>query len=172
VSAAFERSGNSQIRGMEALRVEQCIFEGDKGIKELFKFVQSNAGSYEAYDMEKAILAKVLKIGLAAMRCYFAERGTGDVGTELELEDGTILRRESGLQGRDYFSVFGKVKIPRSCYRTEGHIGVMPLDAQANLPELLLLSSAGVDGPIEPTRHLWGSPSIFRKAIRAKGEYK
>jgi hypothetical protein len=120
---------------MEALRVEQCIFEGDKGIKELFEFIQSNAGSYEAYDMEKAILAKVLKIGLAAMRCYFAERGTGDVGTELELEDGTILRRESGLRGRDYFSVFGKVKIPRSCYRTEGHIGVMPLDAQANLPE-------------------------------------
>jgi len=39
----------------------------------------------------------------------------------------------TGITGR--LSVFGKLKVPRTCYRTEGMKGVMPLDAQANLPE-------------------------------------
>jgi len=45
------------------------------------------------------------------------------------------LKKAPGLYGRDYFSVFGKVKVPRTCYRAEGESGVMPLDAAADLPE-------------------------------------
>jgi hypothetical protein len=120
---------------MEAFSVEESILEGDKGIKELFEFVRNNAVKLEAYDIEGAIFSKVMKIGLAAMKCYFAEKGTGDEGAELKLEDGMVLKRESGLRGRDYFSIFGKLKVPRTCYRTEDQAGIMPLDAQANLPE-------------------------------------
>jgi hypothetical protein len=119
---------------MEALSVEQSILEGNRGIKELFEYVQNKASGLEAYDMEVAIFSRVLKIGLSAMKCYFAERGTGDIGAELVLEDGKVLRRESGLRGRDYFSVFGKIKVPRTCYRAEGQVGIMPLDAQVNFP--------------------------------------
>jgi len=45
------------------------------------------------------------------------------------------MQREKRLLGRDYFSVFGKLKVPRTCYRVEGLDGLMPLDAQANLPK-------------------------------------
>jgi hypothetical protein len=85
--------------------------------------------------MERAIFARVMQIGLAAMKCYFAEKGTGDIGAELQLENGKILKKETRLYGRNYFSVFSKIKVPRTCYRFKGEKGVMPLDAQANLPK-------------------------------------
>ncbi|MFH1941339.1 MAG: hypothetical protein ABIL68_04485, partial [bacterium] len=46
-----------------------------------------NAADLEAYRMEQTIFFKVMQIGLAGMKCYFAEKGTGDVGKELTLED-------------------------------------------------------------------------------------
>lgn len=121
---------------MQAFSVEQSILEGDKGVKELFEFVRNNAVPLEVYEMEKSIFIKLMKIGLAAMKCYFAEKGTGDEGSELKLEDGTVFKREGGLRGRDYFSVFGKLKVPRTYYRAEEQgDGIMPLDARANLPD-------------------------------------
>jgi len=120
---------------MQAFSVEQSIIEGDNQVKELFDFVQKHAEEFEAYEMEKNIFSKLMKIGLSAMKCYFGQKGTGDIGGALVSENGTVLIRQNPLCGRDYFSVFGKLKIPRACYRFEGEAGVMPLDAQANLPE-------------------------------------
>ena len=120
---------------MQAFSVEQSILEGEQSVKELFQFVQSHAAESEAYQMENTIFSRLQQVGLAAMKCYFAAKGTGDIGTELELAEGSVLKRERVLRGRDYFSVFGKLKVPRTCYRAVGHSGVMPLDAQANLPK-------------------------------------
>jgi hypothetical protein len=69
------------------------------------------------------------------MKLYFAQRGTGDVGPAVTRADGVLLPREKPLRGRDYFSIFGKFKVARTCYRTPGEPGVFPLDAQVNLPE-------------------------------------
>jgi len=120
---------------MQPYSVEQSIIEGELEVKELFEYAQNNAAQFEAYEMERDIFAKVMQIGLAAMKCYFAEKGTGDIGAELQLENGKILKKETRLYGRDYFSVFSKIKVPRTCYRFKGEKGVMPLDAQANLPK-------------------------------------
>jgi len=120
---------------MQPYSVERSIIEGELEVKELFEYVQNGATQLEACEMEKAVFAKLMQIGLAGMKCYFAEKGTGDVGLELELENGKLLKKETRLHGRDYFSVFGKIKVPRTCYRVEGEKGVMPLDAQANLPK-------------------------------------
>lgn len=119
---------------MQAFSVEQSILEGEHAVKELFQCVREHAAESDAYQMESTIFSRLQKIGLAALKCYFAEKGTGDIGAELVLSDGLVLKRESVLRGRDYFSVFGKLKVPRTCYRAVGHSGVMPLDAQANLP--------------------------------------
>jgi hypothetical protein len=75
-----------------------------------------------------------MKIGLGAMKCYFAEKGTGNVGNKFDLEDGAELKKESEFREQDYFSVFGKLKVTSACYRIEGLPGIMPLDAEANLP--------------------------------------
>jgi len=120
---------------MRAISAEKCITEGKLELQRLFEFVENNATEFKAYEMEKSIFEKILKIGLIAMQYYFSEKGTGDVGPELKLESDKILKKERGLRPRDYFSIFGKLKVPRSSYRLEGYWAVMPLDAQADLPQ-------------------------------------
>jgi hypothetical protein len=120
---------------MEALDVEMSIAEGEQALQALLKFVREHAGTLEAHEAEKGIFKRLLPIGLAAMKLYFAQRGTGDVGPAIMRADGVGLPRERKLRGRDYFSLFGKFAVARTCYRTPGEPGIFPLDAQVNLPE-------------------------------------
>jgi hypothetical protein len=120
---------------MDALDVEMSIAEGEQALQALLKFVHESADKLEAHDAEKGIFKRLLPIGLAAMKLYFAQRGTGDVGPAITRADGEMLPREKPLRGRDYFSIFGKFKVARTCYRTPGEPGIFPLDAQVNLPE-------------------------------------
>ena len=57
------------------------------------------------------------------------------MGPAITRADGVLLPREQTLRGRDYFSLFGKFAVARTCYRTPGEPGIFPLDAQVNLPE-------------------------------------
>jgi hypothetical protein len=120
---------------MKALSLERSILEGEREVKELFEFVTNSAEDLTAYQMEQHIFARVMQLGLAAMKGYFAAKGTGDVGEALPLHDGTLASKAEALCGRDYFSVFGKFKVPRTVYRAFAKHGVMPLDAQADMPE-------------------------------------
>jgi hypothetical protein len=120
---------------MEAFEVEASIAEGEEALQALLSFVQEKAGQLEAQEAEKGIFKRLMPLGLAAMRLYFAERGTGEVGRAVEREDGVVLVREGQLRARAYFSLFGKLEVPRTCYRTAGEAGIFPLDEQANLPE-------------------------------------
>jgi len=120
---------------MPAYLMEEMVLEGQREVKELFEFVKDNAETMDAYSIEKTIFSRIMAIGLAAMKGYFAEKGTGDIGDVLQLEDGTTLKKEKRLLEKNYFSVFGKLAVPRACYRSNCIDGVMPLDAQAGLPE-------------------------------------
>lgn len=120
---------------MYAYDTERTLAEGKGAVNELFIFVEKNARRMEAHAMEKAIFKMLLPIGLAGMKTFFAERGTGDVGPEIQRDDGVILERESFLRVRDYFSIFGKFDVPRTCYRVPGEEGVFPLDGDVNLPD-------------------------------------
>jgi hypothetical protein len=120
---------------MDALEVEMSIAEGEQALQALLKFVHESAGTLEAHEAEKSIFKRLLPIGLAAMKRYFAQRGTGDLGAGVTRADGMLLPRETQLRARDYFSLFGKFAVPRTCYRTPGEPGIFPLDAQVNFPE-------------------------------------
>jgi hypothetical protein len=119
---------------MDALDVEMSIAEGEQALQALMQFARDNAGKLEAHEAEKGIFKRRLPIGLAAMKLYFAEQGTGDVGPAITRADGVLLPREQKLRGRDYFSLFGKFAVARTCYRAPGAPGIFPLDAQVNLP--------------------------------------
>src|SRR2546428_5127238 len=120
---------------MDALDVEMSVAEGEQARQALLQLAREQAGTLEAHEAEKGIFKRLLPIGLAAMKLYFAQRGTGDVGVALTRADGVLLPREKPLRGRDYFSLFGKFAVARTCYRTPGEPGIYPLDAQVNLPE-------------------------------------
>jgi hypothetical protein len=120
---------------MDALDVEMSMAEGEQALQALLKFVSESAGKIEAHEAEKGIFKRLLPMGLAAMKRYFAQRGTGDLGAAVTRADGMILPRETQLRGRDDFSLFGKFAVARTCYRTPGEPGIFPLDEEVNLPE-------------------------------------
>ena len=60
---------------MKALSIERSICEGEREVKELFEFVQKNAEAFTAYQIEQDIFDRVMRLGLAAMKGYFAARG-------------------------------------------------------------------------------------------------
>jgi hypothetical protein len=120
---------------MEALEVETSIAEGEQALQALITFVRDHAGKLAAHEAEQGIFKRLLPIGLAAMKLYFAQRGPGDVGPAVTRADGMLLPREQKLRGRDYFSIFGKFKVARTCYRVPEEPGIVPLDAQVHLPE-------------------------------------
>jgi hypothetical protein len=120
---------------MDALDVERSIAEGEQALQALITFARESAGKLEAHAAEQGIFKRRLPIGLAAMKRYFAERGTGDGGPAITRANGEMLPRQTQLRGRDYLSIFGTFKVARPCYRTPGEPGIFPLDAPVNLPE-------------------------------------
>ena len=71
---------------MRAISNEKCISEGKLELQNLFEFVNQNAESMQSYEMEKNIFQLALKIALSGMKYYFAQKGTGDIGPELNFD--------------------------------------------------------------------------------------
>jgi len=120
---------------MQASDSESSIAQGKMELKKLFEFAKKAAREgQQAHEAEENIFRHALRVAYYGLQCYFAEKGTGDVGSTIKREDGVLLEREPSLRGRVYFSVFGKLDVPRTCYRAPGEPGVFPLDEQVNLP--------------------------------------
>ena len=112
---------------------EKSIAEGQSLFESLLQFVKDNAKDLEAHEIEKGIFERVLSIGLAALKLYFAEKGSGDHGDNL-IHDDKFYPRQPGVRTRRYASVFGTCSVARTCYRRLGESGIYPLDQEANLP--------------------------------------
>jgi hypothetical protein len=123
-----------EISMSESYSIEKGLEESRLAFEELLGFVTQNADSMEAHNMEKGIFQKVLQIGLAAMKTYFAAKGTGEVGKSIENPKGQQLAKER-IRTVNYFSIFGKLTVDRTCYRNAGSPGICPLDFEANLPD-------------------------------------
>src|SRR5262247_1553741 len=120
---------------MEALDVESSSAAGEQALQALVTFIRERAGKLEAHEAEKGIFKRLLPIGLAAMKLYFAQRGTGEVGPAITRADGVVRPREQQLRGRVDFSRFGPFAVPRTCSRTPRDPGICPLEAQVTFPE-------------------------------------
>jgi hypothetical protein len=119
---------------LDALEVEISIAEGEPALQALLTWVRERAGQREAHDAEKGLCKRRLPLGLAAIKLYFAQRGTGEVGPGITQADGGVLPREPKRRRRDYCSRCGTFAVARTCDRTPGAPGSLPLDAQITLP--------------------------------------
>ena len=75
----------------EALDVEMSITEGEQALQALITVAREYAGKLEAHEAEKGIFKRLLPIGLAVMKLYFAQRRTGDPGAAITRADGVLL---------------------------------------------------------------------------------
>jgi hypothetical protein len=119
---------------MTVYDAEKSITEGQEFFEDLLQFVRGEAARLETHEIEKGIFARILPIGLAALKLYFADKGTGDHGENL-IHDDQFYRRQPGFRDRQYASIFGSLDIARTCYRRPGEKGIYPLDHEANLPD-------------------------------------
>ncbi len=120
---------------MNVYETENTIAYAREGFERLIDYVKENAQKMDAHEMEEGIFKNLIPIGKAALKTYFAKKGTGEMGDEIQREDGVILKRECELRSRTYRSVFGKIEVPRTCYRRLGEAGIFPLDEAVNFPE-------------------------------------
>lgn len=116
---------------MQALSMERNICEGEREVKELFDFVSGNAEKRMAYQLEQDIFERVMKIGLAAMKGYFAAKGTGDVGETLVLKDGNEVVRGNDL------SLTVDSEWRRICSNLHGRIELIKIGNPGSLPNAI-----------------------------------
>jgi hypothetical protein len=105
---------------------------------DLFAFARQAAEQgLPAHEVEETLWKRVLLLGREALGLFFRLQGTGDVGPELTLPDGSAARRLPEAHARAYRSVFGDFALSRVCYGSrEGQaITFVPLDNRLQLPE-------------------------------------
>jgi hypothetical protein len=90
-----------------------------------------------AHDVERDIWDQLLALGRQAFAQFLKLQGSGDLGPQVTLSDGSLAQRLEQIHTRDYRTVFGSFTIERTCYGSrEGQaITFVPLDNRLQLPE-------------------------------------
>ena len=110
----------------------------EKAANDLAAFVnQAFREQQPLHEAEHGIWQRVLQIGRQAMQTLLHLHGDGDVGEQVELENGQIAKRLREHHPRSYVSVFGPFELSRVVYGSrEGQaIECVPLDIRLALPE-------------------------------------
>lgn len=104
---------------------------------ELAVFIkQAAVDGIAAHDVELTLFRGVMKMGRELLSTFIELQGTGDIGSELTLPDGTHLTRQSEIHKRQYATIFGEFTIKRTAYSQGTNQAMeMPLDARLQLPE-------------------------------------
>jgi hypothetical protein len=103
-------------------------------VNEVFGFVRGPGQKMEIGEVERELLAVLMRIGKRALKSYVEEKGTGYQGEQIVNDTGERLpyvRDRKCL----YRSIFGTIEIERAYYQSKGVSGVFPLESEINLPE-------------------------------------
>jgi len=106
--------------------------------KDLLAFVRRGVRDGVSFDeMERGILDKVLDMGGAAVNLFLTAQGDGDLGANVETEDGTVLYRSESPVQRPLRTIFGEHRFEAYVYSPgcKRKIELRPIDARLNLPE-------------------------------------
>ena len=84
--------------------------------------------------MERSLFRQVLHLGYQLLRLFAMKRAESESHALLVKSDQTVLPYHSQKE-RDYFSIFGKLRLERAYFYAWGGIGCFPLDEALSLPE-------------------------------------
>jgi hypothetical protein len=76
----------------------------------------------------------LLRVERILLELFLRAVGTGHLGHSVAMEHSSVLRYQRGSP-RKYLSIFGEMTIVRAYYLKGGCRGVLPLEAQLNLPK-------------------------------------
>src|SRR5262245_23180422 len=92
-----------------------------------------DAQAQTAYTVELMLFRRLLALGAALLRLFFATRAAERPAAPAAA-DGTLLSYHD-QRLTSYYSVFGKLRFPRHYFTAPGQPGICPLDAALSLPE-------------------------------------
>ena len=89
----------------------------EKIVAEVKTYVlQSVKEGSPVHTVEKYLYQKMFEIGHNYLKGFFSAQGTGNLGKELTMPDGTVVTRLDGSFSRTYRSVFGNISFERTAY--------------------------------------------------------
>ena len=88
-------------------------------------------------EVERGALTRALEIGRAAVDLFLDAQGTGDLGEQIETQEGAVLYRSERLVTRPLRTIFGEHTLQSYVYSqgAKRKIELRPIDARINLPE-------------------------------------
>ena len=89
------------------------------------------------HDVERGALTRALEIGRAAVDLFLDAQGTGDLGEQIETQEGAVLYRSEQIVARPLRTIFGEPTLQSYVYSqgAKRKIELRPIDARINLPE-------------------------------------
>lgn len=103
-------------------------------IDEIFGFVRGPGQKMEIGEVERNLLAILMRVGRQALELYVDEKGSGYRGGEIIDAQGNKMPYVRDRKCM-YRSVFGAIEINRAYYHAKGTAGVFPLEGEINLPQ-------------------------------------
>ncbi len=117
---------------------EQAFLKAQEQFDNLKNLVELAAQDEHRIDtVERELMGQLLALGRTLLTAFVAQRGDGNIGPSIEVEDGEALRRLPRKHDHRYLSIFGELTIPRVVYGSrEGQkVQRVPLDERLGLPE-------------------------------------
>ena len=95
------------------------------------------AGGTAEHEVERHLFTEMLAMGGKLLGEFLQSAGPGDLGETVTLENGYVVNRLPGQQGRRLVTVFGAFRIPRFVYgsRRGQKIELAPTDQRLQLPD-------------------------------------
>ena len=114
--------------------MDKTMVEARDQFEGLLAYVEQVAGQETPlHEVERSLFRSLLALGRTLLVHFLQEKGVGDYGPCVCLNEGEILLR-GAIASRPYRSIFGQVEIQRYVYGA-ADAGQAPLDAVLHLPE-------------------------------------
>lgn len=114
--------------------IELMKSNSKKIFSELLTYTTDAVCTTELHDFEKNVFEQLQKLGLALMKNFIANSGTGYDAHNPPVNETNQPLRYKGSKESPYFSIFGELTIKRARYQTDAGSYYYPLDSQLNLP--------------------------------------
>ena len=144
---------------LDARAGERSSAAGEHALQALLPCARDHARPREAPDAAQGLCTRRRPLGVAALPWYCAQPGTGDVGPARPRADGGDLPRERPRRERDDGARVGTWAVARTCDRTPGEPGSVPLEAPVHLP-----ARCSSDGLPEGMTWCAGEPPVTDRA--------
>ena len=118
----------------EIYDIELMKSNSKKIFSDLLAYAADAVGTTELHDFEKNVFEQLQKLGLALLKNFIANSGTGYDADNPPVDDTNKPLRYKGTTQSPYFSIFGELSIKRARYQTDDGSYYHPLDSQLNLP--------------------------------------